>query len=138
MTLSAYIPWRCCAPGPILLRPLPRPPSPPLLTILAEQLVCLTVGESKQAQEGGAEFSVMAHLQALPCTPAFTLSKDTQGQVLNPHKKIKPTGQQSIRTGTPLSVQAPFHLSLCSRMQQYHLSFKTQIPKVFLMLWSKI
>lgn len=96
------------------------------------------VRESKGAQEGGAAVSVMAHLQALPWAPTFAPPKDTQGQVLNPHSKIKPIGQQSIRTGMPLAIQALFHLSLWSRMQQYHLSFKTQIPEVFLMLWPKI
>lgn len=67
-------------------------------------------------------------------TPAFTLCKDTQHNVLNPLNKIKSLGQQSIRMRMPLS-QVPFHLSFCSRIQ---LSFQTQIPKLLLMLWCKI
>lgn len=70
-------------------------------------------------------------------TPAFTLCKDTQDNVLSPCNKIKSLGQQNIRMGMPLS-QGPFHFSFCSKIQQYQLSFKTQIPKSVLMLWSKI
>lgn len=70
-------------------------------------------------------------------TPAFTICKGTQDNVLNPHNKIKYPGQQSVRMGMPLS-QVPFNPGFCSTIQQYQLSFKTQIPKLVLMLWSKI
>lgn len=78
---------------------------------------------ARTGMDRGTGFSV--HLQAPPCTP---------GQVLNPHNKIKPTGLQSIRTGTFPSIQAPCHSSLCSRMQQYHqqyhLFFKTDTETI--------
>lgn len=132
--LTLPCPWPCqlTHPGTAVLRPLaPSSPRPPLPSLppppAAQQLLCMPVRELKQAQEGGAGLSVTAISSNTAFTPAFTLCKDTQDYVLSPCNKIKSLGQQNIRMGMPLS-QGPFHFSFCSKIQQYQLSFKTQIP----------
>lgn len=61
----------------------------------------------------------------------FPLQPLPQGQVLNPHNKIQQRETAIIRTGKQLSFQAPFHLRLCTRMQHYHPSFKTDTKSIF-------
>lgn len=65
MTLAADASRLCCASGPaapsLAQAPFTFSPAPPA----AEQLLWLAAMDLKQAQEGGAGFSVMAHLQTL-------------------------------------------------------------------------
>lgn len=54
---------------------------------------------------------------------------------MNPHKKIKPTGLQSIRTGTFPSIQAPCHASQvfvqgCSSIISSIISFRTHTETI--------
>lgn len=124
-------PARCASgpTGPIshpgLLYLLPPPPA-------AQQLLRLAAMGLQQAQEGGAGFSVTAHLQTLLLLQPSPLIKIPRTVSWIPTTRSNLFWRQSIRIGMPLS-QVPIPLEFLSKD-----TAETQIPKVVLMLRFKI